>query len=97
MGENIRSRVLLLELDSLSLDFVSAHLSSLPTLRSLLDGGGQLVETRSTADIASASVWPTFATGELPGVHGHYYPFQWHAGKMRFYRPYRRAWRGGLE
>lgn len=89
------SRVLLLELDSLSLPFIRDHLEQLPTLQSLLDAGG-LVETESTAGVASASVWPTFATGSLPGQHGHYFPFQWHAEKMRFYRPYRKAWNGAL-
>jgi predicted AlkP superfamily phosphohydrolase/phosphomutase len=88
---------LLLELDSLSLSLVRDHLELLPTIRELIEDGGELVETASTADIASASVWPTFATGELPGKHGHYYPFQWHAEKMQFYRPYRRAWQGQLD
>jgi predicted AlkP superfamily phosphohydrolase/phosphomutase len=99
MSQNTRSstRVLLLELDSLSLQLVNENLDKLPTLRLLIDSGGALVETKTTADIASASVWPTFATGELPGVHGHYFPFQWHAEKMRFYRPYKQAWSGQLD
>ena len=92
---NPRSRVLLLELDSLSLPFIRSNIDQLPTLRTLLDTGG-LIETESTGHIASASVWPTFATGSLPGHHGHYFPFQWHPEKMRFYRPYRKAWNGAL-
>jgi predicted AlkP superfamily phosphohydrolase/phosphomutase len=97
MATRAPTRLLLLELDSLSLQLVRDNLDSLPTLRRLLDKGGELVKTGTTADIASASVWPTFATGELPGVHGHYFPFQWHAEKMHFYRPYRRAWQGSLD
>jgi predicted AlkP superfamily phosphohydrolase/phosphomutase len=88
-------RVLLLELDSLSLNFIQRHADRLPLFNRLIQEGG-LVETRGTGDIASASVWPTFASGQLPGHHGHYFPFQWHANKMRFYRPYDRVWKGQL-
>lgn len=97
MGERVQPRVLLLGLDSLSLKLVRDGLDELPTLRRMLDGGGELVETGGTADIASASVWPTFASGKLPGVHGQYFPFQWHAEHMRFYRPYLDVWRGQLD
>lgn len=90
------SRVLLLELDSLSLPFIKEHLDYLPNLRQLVESGS-VVETDSSAGIASASVWPTFASGTWPGHHGHYFPFQWHAEKMRFYRPYRKAWNGALQ
>jgi hypothetical protein len=78
----------MLELDSVSLPFIRQNLEHLPTMKRLLDQG-QLVETGSTADIASASVWPTFASGKQPGEHGHYFPFQWHPEAMKFYRPYR--------
>lgn len=88
-------RVLLLELDSLSLDFIRRHVNHLPLFDRLIGEGG-LVQTRGTGDIASASVWPTFATGRHPGHHGHYFPFQWHARNMRFYRPYNRVWNGQL-
>ena len=88
-------RVFLLELDSLSLDFLRRHHDRLPVFDRILQDGG-LVETQGTAAIASASVWPTFATGQLPGHHGHYFPFQWHAENMRFYRPYRSVWQGRL-
>ena len=92
---NLRSRVLLLELDSLSLPFIRSNLDQLPTLKNLLKTGG-LIEAESTGHIASASVWPTFATGFLREHLGHYFPFQWHPEKMRFFRPYRNAWRGAL-
>jgi predicted AlkP superfamily phosphohydrolase/phosphomutase len=86
----------MLELDSLSLPFLRRHAEQLPTFRALLESG-TLVQTDSTANIASASVWPTFATGQLPGSHGHYFPFQWHAGEMRYYRNYAAAWKGALD
>jgi predicted AlkP superfamily phosphohydrolase/phosphomutase len=86
----------MLELDSVSLPFIRQNLEHLPTMKRLLDQG-QLVETGSTADIASASVWPTFASGKQPGEHGHYFPFQWHPEAMKFYRPYRKAWNGRLD
>jgi predicted AlkP superfamily phosphohydrolase/phosphomutase len=86
----------MLELDSLSLSFIQQHVDQLPVFGRLLDAG-DAVQTGTTADIASASVWPTFASGELPGVHGHYFPFQWHAGEMRFYRDYAPDWRGALD
>jgi len=89
-------RVLMLELDSLSLPFIRDKLEDLPTMKRLL-GEGELVETGTTADIASASVWPTFASGKQPGEHGHYFPFQWHPGKMNFYRPYRKCWEHRLD
>ncbi|MGD2129084.1 MAG: alkaline phosphatase family protein [Lysobacterales bacterium] len=89
-------RLMMIELDSLSLPFVREHLDALPTLRGLIETVGA-VETQSTADIASASVWPTFSTGTLPGVHGHYFPFQWHPGRMRFHRTYSSAWKGALD
>jgi predicted AlkP superfamily phosphohydrolase/phosphomutase len=89
-------RLLMLELDSLSLSFIQQHVGQLPTFGRLLDAG-EPVQTGTTADIASASVWPTFASGHLPGGHGRYFPFQWHAGKMRFCRDYAPDWRGALD
>ncbi len=91
-----QTRVLLLELDSLSLSFIRQNLDRLPTMKHLL-ATGSLVETATTADIASASVWPTFNSGKLPGEHGHYFPFQWHAGDMCFYRTHNKIWGSSLE
>lgn len=86
----------MLELDSLSLAFIQQYIEELPTFKRLLDTGGP-VQTATTASIASASVWPTFASGKLPGCHGRYFPFQWHAADMRFYRDYAPTWRGALD
>lgn len=95
-SERRENRVLLLELDSLSLAFIHRHLDALPVFKALLTSG-EVVHTASTGDIASASVWPTFNAGKLPGDHGHYFPFQWHQQKLHYYRPYKSAWKGELE
>ncbi len=80
------NRVFMLAVDAVSLSYIREHADELPTLRALL-AGGALQETQSTADLLSASVWPTFMAGSLPGEHGHYFPFQWRAEDMRSYRP----------
>jgi predicted AlkP superfamily phosphohydrolase/phosphomutase len=72
-------------LDSADIDFLTASLGSLPNLRALFEGG-TLTRLRSPAGFMSASVWPTFSTGQLPGVHGHYYPMQWDPSTMRLRR-----------
>jgi predicted AlkP superfamily phosphohydrolase/phosphomutase len=44
------------------------------------------VRLRSSADTLTSSVWPTFATGSLPGEHGAYYPMQWDPASMTLRR-----------
>jgi hypothetical protein len=78
-------KVALIAIDAMSLDFVRAHLDALPTLRALL-AEGAVAELSTVAEHASASVWPTFAVGEGPGEHGHYFPFQWDPSRMKFAR-----------
>ena len=85
------SRLLLLGIDSMNLGFVREHLDRLPTLRRLLAASAPRT-LQSPADVASASVWPTFASGELPGHHGEYFPFQWDAATMSFRRTDRGPW-----
>ncbi len=75
----------MIAIDAMSLDFVRANLDRLPTLRSMIEDGA-LLELSTSAEHVSASVWPTFATGEGPGEHGHYFPFQWDAEKMQYSR-----------
>jgi hypothetical protein len=72
-------------LDSMDIDCLSASLGSLPNLRALFEGG-LLTRLSSPADAMSASVWPTFSTGQSPGDHGHYYPMQWDPNTMRLRR-----------
>jgi predicted AlkP superfamily phosphohydrolase/phosphomutase len=74
-------------LDSIDIDFLTPSLGVLPNFRELFRSG-TLTRPSSPADLLSASVWPTFSTGQLPGVHGHYYPMQWDPGTMRL----RRVW-----
>ncbi len=84
-------RVLMVMVDAMSLQFAQAHLDALPVLRGMMKDGA-LSELSSPAAHMSASVWPTFASGEDPGVHGHYYPFQWCADAMRFKRTSKMDW-----
>lgn len=78
-----RSRVLLIGLDSVDFDYVQSHLGSLPTLQRLFTRGA-VRRLDSPGDVMSASVWPTFYTGTLPGQHGRYFPVQWDPASMRF-------------
>ena len=78
------NRTLLIGLDAADLDFVTEHLNELPCLQALAPDGVQRLE--STASSLTASVWPTFYTGTLPGEHGLYYPMQWNPEAMQFHR-----------
>ncbi len=71
-------KLLMLGLDAVSLPFISENRAQLPVLGSLLDRG-LLRELETSATHLSASVWPTFSSGEQPGEHGQYFPFQWSA------------------
>jgi predicted AlkP superfamily phosphohydrolase/phosphomutase len=72
-------------LDSMDIDFLTSSLGSLPSFRELF-ATGAVTRPTSPADLLSASVWPTFSTGQPPGVHGHYYPMQWDPSTMRLRR-----------
>ncbi len=90
------ARVIAICIDAMSLDCVRPHLDRLPALKSLLENGS--VRTLSSpAKRLTASVWATFATGEAPGAHGHYYPFQWDAEAMKFARTASPQWRERLD
>jgi len=91
-----KARVLAICIDAMSLDYVRPHLHRLPTLKALVEGGSFRALT-SPADRLTASVWATFATGDAPGAHGHYYPFQWNAEAMRFERTTSARWRDRLD
>ena len=75
----------MLGLDAVSLPFIVENRRSLPNLSAVLDGG-MLRRLRSSASHLSASVWPTFSTGQQPGDHGQYFPFQWSAEHRRYLR-----------
>jgi hypothetical protein len=84
-------RLLAIAFDSVSLPFIRDHLDRLPSFAALLHRG--LCRTLDTsAKFLSASPWPTFSSGLLPGDHGHYYPFQWDAEKHRCRRVAKSLW-----
>ncbi len=89
-GMNDR-RLLAIALDSISLAFIRDHCDRLPNLSSQLDRG-MCRTLESPAKFLSASPWPTFSSGLLPGNHGHYYPFQWDQDKHRCRRVAKRMW-----
>jgi len=71
--------------DAAELSLIRSARSRLPNLARALDAG-VLRRLRSTADLLAGSVWPTFYTGALPGVHGIYHHLQWDAERMRLRR-----------
>ena len=84
-AKQVKPRLMMLGLDSISLPFIQENLKTLPTLGSLLETG-TLHHLKSPAAHLSASVWPTFLTGKQPGEHGQYFPFQWSADHGQFRR-----------
>ncbi len=91
MVKTDQSRVIAICIDAMSLDFIRPHLERLPAFRRLLETGA-LSTLKTPSDPLTASNWASFATGESPGVHGHYFPFQWDPAAMRFDRVARRSW-----
>ncbi len=98
-------RLVMIGLDAAELAVVETIRASLPTIDRLLGGG--VHRLASTASTLPGSVWPTFSTGTLPGVHGIYHHLQWDPTRMRIRRvgpewlPYEPFWYGlerrGLE
>lgn len=78
-------RLALIGLDAADLGFIQASSSELPNLRRVL-AKSALHRVRSTADLLTGSVWPTFCTASNPGEHGVYHHLQWDAGSMRMRR-----------
>ena len=68
--------------DAGDVEFIESCGPTLPTLHRIL-GSGVRFRLDSTADVLTGSVWPTFYTGTLPGVHGVYHPIQWDPSAMR--------------
>lgn len=79
----------------MNFDYIRPHLDRLPAFRHLLETGA-FSKLSTSADPLTASVWESFATGEGPGAHGHYFPFQWDPDAMRFERTARPNWRTRL-
>ena len=57
----------------------------LPALKSLVSQG-KLVDVKAPADVGSGAIWPTFITGEDPGVHGIYGEWCWQPAGMNLIR-----------
>ena len=85
LGNRPKRKLFLLAVDATDLQFVQSNLSSLPNFKQLFNRG-RLIETKSSANLLSASPWTTFSSGMMPGEHGHYFPLQWDASAMRFYQ-----------
>ena len=78
-------RLAMIGLDAADLGFIRSFSSELPNLRRVL-GRSALHTLRSTADLLTGSVWPTFSTATNPGEHGMYHHLQWDAASMRMRR-----------
>ena len=70
-------------LDSTPLSLLKENVSVLPNIGALFRNGIHF-ETQSSANLVSAGVWQTFASGLMPGEQGHYFPMQWEPSGMRF-------------
>ena len=79
------NRLAMIGLDAADLGLIRANLETLPNLARIL-ADGTLHTLRSTADLLTGSVWPTFYTASNPGEHGIYHHLQWDAAAMRLRR-----------
>ncbi|HSR00617.1 MAG TPA: alkaline phosphatase family protein [Sphingomicrobium sp.] len=94
MNETVQgdpASLFMLGLDAASLPFIRANLDRLPFLSSLIEEGS-LADLQSPAAYLSASVWPTFYSGQPPGMHGQYFPFQWSSRDGAFRRIGHASW-----
>ena len=71
--------------DAASIEVIKANLVRLPNFGRVLEGAACCL-LKSWGDIASGSVWPSFAAGKSPGEHGVYHHIQWNAASMRLQR-----------
>jgi predicted AlkP superfamily phosphohydrolase/phosphomutase len=81
------SRVLAIGIDAAEATLVKQLIEQkeMPALASLLDDG-QWLRVESPAHIGSGAVWPTFMTGEDPGIHGVYSEWSWRPETMSLSR-----------
>ena len=75
----------MLGIDAASIDVIRANLARLPSFRRVLETGTYR-PLKSWGDVASGSVWPSFAAGKPPGEHGIYHHIQWNSATMRLQR-----------
>ena len=77
--------IVMVGVDAASIDVIRANLARLPNFRRVLEGGAYH-SLASFGDVASGSVWPSFAAGKPPGEHGVYHHIQWNQATMRLHR-----------
>lgn len=77
MADSSARRVAIIGLDMGDARLVRDWAASghLPNIASLIERGTWL-DLETTAGILHTSTWPSFATGNKPGKHGVYYPYQ---------------------
>jgi predicted AlkP superfamily phosphohydrolase/phosphomutase len=85
MNKQSNQKTVMLGLDAGDLAFIQSHISSLPGLRRIFEIG-KLSKLKTTSDLLTGSVWPTFYTGTLPGEHGIYHHLQWDPDAMQIRR-----------
>jgi predicted AlkP superfamily phosphohydrolase/phosphomutase len=78
-------KLLMLAIDAGDIEFIKSFLADLPTLRRVFEEGTYF-PLESTAEYTSASVWPSFYTGQMPGEHGVSQHIQWDPQAMRMRR-----------
>jgi predicted AlkP superfamily phosphohydrolase/phosphomutase len=78
-------KLLMIGIDAGDIEFIRSSLADLPTFRHVL-GEGVYFPLDSTVEYLSASVWPTFYTGLMPGDHGICQHIQWDPDSMRMRR-----------
>ena len=71
----------MLGIDAGSMGVIRANIARLPSFRRVLETGTYR-QLKSWGDVASGSVWPSFASGKPPGEHGIYHHIQWNAANM---------------
>lgn len=77
--------IIMVGVDAASIDLIRANLARLPNFRRVLKDGAYH-SLASWGDVASGSVWPSFAAGKPPGEHGIYHHIQWDPATMRLHR-----------
>ena len=88
MSESQAPRLLMVGMDAFPPELLERWCAdgSLPNLAALRQASAYGY-IDSVADLFPGATWPTFASGELPSVHGIYHFMQWDQEKMAYRRP----------
>lgn len=85
MSKVPRSKTAMLGIDAGDLAFIQSNIAQLPNFKRLFETG--IVNSlKTTSELLTGSVWPTFYTGTNPGEHGIYHHLQWDPASMRIRR-----------